>query len=82
MIDELTKYVPAGKYTMAGVVVVDPQDPGAQRLPAVMAALIAAVSSVTPSPFAPKSLTFRKTWYPEGFELKAATPRWLMFSIQ
>ena len=50
MIDELTMYVPAGKYTMAGVVVVDEQLPGAQRPPADIADWIAAVSSVTPSP--------------------------------
>ena len=50
MMDELTIYVPAGKYTMAGVVVVDWQDPGAHRPPDDIAAWIAAVSSVTPSP--------------------------------
>jgi len=37
MMDEFTMYVPAGKYTMAGVVVVDPQLPGAQRPPADIA---------------------------------------------
>jgi hypothetical protein len=55
--------VPGGKYTMAGVVV-DESQPCPQRDPAVIAALIAAVSSVDPSPAAPKSLTFRKIWYP------------------
>ena len=53
MIDEETTYVPFGKYTRAGVVVVEAQEPGAHRLPALMAALSAAVSSVIPSPFAP-----------------------------
>jgi hypothetical protein len=42
-------YVPAGKYTSAGVVVLDAQ-PRPQRPPACRALLIAAVSSVTPSP--------------------------------
>ena len=37
-------YIPAGKYTTAGVVVVELQDPGAQRLPLLMAFWIAAVS--------------------------------------
>lgn len=49
--------MPAGKYTTAGVVVEDWQAPGAQRPPLLMALLIAAVSSVTPSPLAPKSFT-------------------------
>ena len=37
-------YIPAGKYTTAGVVVVELQDPGAQRLPLLIAFCIAAVS--------------------------------------
>lgn len=37
-----------------------------------MASLIAAVSSVLPSPVAPKSLTFLKTVYDEGSALPAA----------
>ncbi len=36
--------------------------------------LIAAVSSVTPSPTAPKSFTFRKTWKVLGSELYGAVP--------
>jgi hypothetical protein len=48
MEDEI-RYVPAGRYTTAGVVVEEEQ-PAPQRLPAEMAALMAAVSSVTPSP--------------------------------
>jgi len=42
--------VPAGKYTTAGVVVLDAHEPGAHLPPAVIAAWMAAVSSVTPSP--------------------------------
>ena len=42
-------YVPAGKYTIAGVVVEEAQEPGAQRPPEEMADWMAAVSSVTPS---------------------------------
>ena len=41
--------------------------------------LMAAVSSVTPSPFAPKSLTFRKTGYVDGLGLKAAVPWCVIF---
>jgi hypothetical protein len=48
MEDEI-RYVPAGRYTTAGVVVEEEQ-PAPQRPPAEMAALMAAVSSVTPSP--------------------------------
>jgi hypothetical protein len=46
------KYVPAGKYTTAGEVVLDSQPgaPSTQREPLEIAALMAAVSSVTPSP--------------------------------
>lgn len=53
MIDELIRYVPAGKYTVAGVVVDEAQLPGAHLFPSLMARLMAAVSSVTPSPAAP-----------------------------
>jgi hypothetical protein len=45
---------------MAGVVVVDSHALGPHRFPSVTALLIAAVSSVTPSPTAPKSFTFLK----------------------
>ena len=48
MDDEII-YVPAGKYTTAGVIVEDAQEPGAHRFPSLMAFWIAAVSSVTPS---------------------------------
>ena len=46
------RYVPAGKYTTAGEVVLDSQPgaPSTQREPLAIAELIAAVSSVTPSP--------------------------------
>lgn len=50
MIGFAMTYVPLGKYTMAGVVVEDSHTHGAQRLPSVIAALMAAESSVTPSP--------------------------------
>jgi len=43
------RYVPGGKYTMAGVVV-DESQPCPQRAPAETAAFIAAVSSFTPLP--------------------------------
>jgi hypothetical protein len=51
MEDEI-RYVPAGKYTTAGDVVLDSQPgaPSTQREPLEIAELIAAVSSVTPSP--------------------------------
>ena len=52
MIGALTRYVPGGKYTIAGVTVLESQ-PRPQRLPSVIALLIAAVSSVVPSPVAP-----------------------------
>ena len=42
--------MPGGKYTTAGVIVLEAQGPGPQRLPEEIAALIEAVSSVTPSP--------------------------------
>ena len=42
--------MPGGKYTIAGVVVLESQ-PSPQRLPAVIAALIATVSSVVPAHF-------------------------------
>lgn len=50
MIGEEIIYVPAGKYTIAGVV--DEVSPlaGPNRPPSLIAALIAAVSSVDPSP--------------------------------
>ena len=35
---------------------------------------MATVSSVTPSPLAPKSFTLRKTWYEPGFALNADVP--------
>jgi len=44
--------------------------------------LIATVSSVTPSPLAPKSLTFLKTWYLFGAALNGAMPCFFTFSIQ
>lgn len=44
--------------------------------------MIAAVSSVLPSPTAPKSFTLRKTWYVEGFALYAAVPWCLIDSSQ
>jgi hypothetical protein len=43
------RYVPEGKKTTAGVVVLDAH-PSPQRPPAMIAELMAAVSSVTPSP--------------------------------
>jgi hypothetical protein len=49
MIEDDIRYVPAGKYITAGVVVLDVQ-PLPQRPPASIALLIAAVSSVTPFP--------------------------------
>ena len=52
----------------------EPHAPGAHLAPLLIARLIAAVSSVTPSPLAPKSLTFLKTWYSLGLELNAAIP--------
>ncbi len=42
--------MPAEKQTIAGVMLDETQLPGAHLVPALMAALIAAVSSVTPSP--------------------------------
>jgi hypothetical protein len=68
--------------TVAGLVLEEAHAPGAQRPPLLMALLMASVSSVTPSPFAPKSLTFLKTWYPLGSLLNAARPVWLIFSSQ
>jgi len=50
MIGEEIRYVPAGKYTIAGVVVEVCRPAGPNLPPALMAELIAAVSSVTPSP--------------------------------
>ena len=47
--------------TNAGVVEVEAHVPGAHLPPLLMALLMATVSSVTPSPLAPKSLTFLKT---------------------
>jgi len=44
---------PEGKNTRAGVRVEDWHVPSPQRLPSEIAALIAAVSSVVPSPLAP-----------------------------
>lgn len=46
-------YYPAGNTTKAGVNVEEGHDPSPQREPADIAALMAAVSSVTPSPLAP-----------------------------
>lgn len=48
----LTRYVPGGKYTTAYSVELLPHS-RPHRLPSVMAALMAAVSSVEPSPTAP-----------------------------
>jgi hypothetical protein len=60
----------------AGVTVVESQ-PLPQRLPDEMAALIALVSSVEPSPLAPKSLTLRKIW---KLESPYATVPWRLIS--
>jgi hypothetical protein len=62
--------------------VVDTHFPGAHVLSLLIARLIAAVSSVLPSPLAPKSFTLRKTWNPEGSGLNAARPWCLIFSSQ
>jgi hypothetical protein len=69
---------------MAGLVVEDAHAPGAgpQRPPLLMASLIAAVSSVTPSPLAPKALTFLNTLYVSELPLNAAIPCFLMSSSQ
>src|SRR5271163_1653927 len=82
MMAEETLYVPAGKYTIAGVVVLEGQLPGAHLPPSLMAKLMALVSSVIPSPFAlyGASLTLRKTEYPD--DAKGATPLWLISSSQ
>lgn len=64
---------------MAGVVDV-PWQPCPHLPPDEMAALIASVSSVTPSPLAPKSFTFRKTEYPAG--AKGAMPWCAMLCCQ
>lgn len=66
MEDEI-KYVPAGKYTTAGDVLLDwqPFALGTQREPLAIAALIAAVSSVTPSPghwFSNRFWTLQNAW--------------------
>lgn len=50
--DELTRYVPEGKYTTAGTTVLVPHS-GPHLWPSEMARLMAAVSSVLPSPTAP-----------------------------
>lgn len=60
----------------------DWQVPPPHLAPDVMAAFIAAVSSVFPSPIAPKSFTFRKTWYILDLALNGALPWCLMFCIQ
>jgi hypothetical protein len=70
------------KRTVAGVVVEEAHEPGAHLPPLLIAALIAAVSSVDPSPTAPKSLTFLKTWYVLGLLLNAAKPWCVIFSSQ
>ena len=54
LIGELIRYVPAGIYNFLLADVVDDAS-------SLIALLIAAVSSVTPSPFAPKSLTLAKS---------------------
>lgn len=59
---------------IAGETVDEEQVPPPQRPPEDIAELIAAVSSVTPLPVAPKSLTLRKTWYELGFGLNAEVP--------
>ena len=61
---------------MAGVTVVESQ-PWPQRLPEEIALLIAAVSSVEPSPLAPKSMTLRKIW---KLESPYATVPWRSIS--
>ena len=53
MIGAETRYVPFGKYNRVGVVVDEPQTPGAHLAPLLIARLIAAVSSEIPSPTAP-----------------------------
>lgn len=48
----LTRYVPGGKYTVAGLTVDDPQLLP-HRFPSLIARFMASVSSVLPSPRAP-----------------------------
>ena len=50
MMEVEIKYVPDGKYTIAGVVVDVSPPAGPKRPPELIARLMAAVSSVTPSP--------------------------------
>lgn len=69
-----------GKYSTSGVSV-DASQPAPQRPPLEMAALIAAVSSVVPSPIAPKSFTLRRTEY-ELSGLKGEEPRFGMLFSQ
>ena len=52
MMGEVRRYEPAGKNTSAGEMV-EESHPCPQRFPSEIAALMAAVSSVVPSPFAP-----------------------------
>ena len=54
--------MPDGKYTKAGVMV-DESQPRPQRLPVEMALLIAAVSSVVPSPSYMVSCVFQRGRY-------------------
>lgn len=58
-------------------VTVEESQPWPQRLPVEIASLIAAVSSVVPSPLAPKSLTLRKILKEES---PYATVPWRLIS--